>query len=185
MDALGSGGRWVLTLSRPLIHGGVGWGEWGTVPWPAGHVVWLEGQLRADTVSGSGLAEAIEMTSGCRGPGGAVLGPRAGLLLPGLLPVCLPWALSQNTFSRTALRMYEVTSVLSDSATPWTVARQAPWSMVFSRQEYWSGSPCPLLQGIFLTQGSNPGLFRLLHWQAGLHHWRRLGSPRNSLVRYN
>ena len=24
-----------------------------------------------------------------------------------------------------------------------------------------------LLQGIFLTQGSNPGLLRLLHWQAG------------------
>ena len=25
------------------------------------------------------------------------------------------------------------------SATPWTVARQAPLSMEFSRQEYWSG----------------------------------------------
>ena len=29
-------------------------------------------------------------------------------------------------------------------ATPWTVARQAPLSMGFSRQEYWSGLPCPL-----------------------------------------
>ena len=28
--------------------------------------------------------------------------------------------------------------------TPWTVARQAPLSMGFSRQEYWSGLPCPL-----------------------------------------
>ena len=27
--------------------------------------------------------------------------------------------------------------------TPWTVARQAPLSMGFPRQEYWSGSPCP------------------------------------------
>ena len=27
--------------------------------------------------------------------------------------------------------------------TPWTVARQAPLSMGFSRQEYWSGVPCP------------------------------------------
>ena len=25
----------------------------------------------------------------------------------------------------------------------WTVARQAPLSMRFSRQEYWSGLPCP------------------------------------------
>ena len=29
------------------------------------------------------------------------------------------------------------------SATPWTVARQAPLSMGFSRHEYWSGLPCP------------------------------------------
>ena len=28
-------------------------------------------------------------------------------------------------------------------ATLWTVARQAPLSMGFSRQEYWSGLPCP------------------------------------------
>ena len=27
--------------------------------------------------------------------------------------------------------------------TLWTVARQAPLSMGFSRQEYWSGLPCP------------------------------------------
>ena len=29
-------------------------------------------------------------------------------------------------------------------ATPWTTTRQAPLSMEFCRQEYWSGSPCPL-----------------------------------------
>ena len=29
------------------------------------------------------------------------------------------------------------------SATPWTVARQAPLSMGFSRPEYWSGMSCP------------------------------------------
>ena len=29
-------------------------------------------------------------------------------------------------------------------ATPWTVASQAPLSMGFSRQEYWSGLPFPL-----------------------------------------
>ena len=27
--------------------------------------------------------------------------------------------------------------------TPWTVAHQAPLSMGFSRQESWSGVPCP------------------------------------------
>ena len=43
-------------------------------------------------------------------------------------------------------------------ATLWTVACQAPLSMGFSRQKYWSGLPCPPLQGIFPTQGSNLGL---------------------------
>ena len=34
-------------------------------------------------------------------------------------------------------------SVMPDSANPWTVARQAPLSIGFSRQKYWSGLPCP------------------------------------------
>ena len=36
-----------------------------------------------------------------------------------------------------------VASAVSDSATLWTIAHQAPLSMRFSRQEYWSGLPCP------------------------------------------
>ena len=32
---------------------------------------------------------------------------------------------------------------MSDSVTPWTVAHQAPPSLGFSRQEYWSGLPFP------------------------------------------
>ena len=39
--------------------------------------------------------------------------------------------------------MIESRSVVSDSATPRTVAYQAPQSMEFSRQEYWSGLPFP------------------------------------------
>ena len=34
-------------------------------------------------------------------------------------------------------------SVMFNSATPWTVACQAPLSMRFSRQEDWGGLPCP------------------------------------------
>ena len=63
---------------------------------------------------------------------------------------------------------------MSDSfATPWTVARQVPLSMGFPRQEYWSGLLF-LLQGIFLTQGSNPSLF---HWQANSLPLSHQGSP--------
>ena len=32
--------------------------------------------------------------------------------------------------------------------TPWTVAHQAPLSMEFSRQEYWSGLPFPIPVGL-------------------------------------
>ena len=41
-------------------------------------------------------------------------------------------------------------------ATPWTVAHQAPLSMEFSRQEYWSGSPFPS-SGYLLNPGIEPG----------------------------
>ena len=59
-------------------------------------------------------------------------------------------------------------------ATTWTVACQAPLSMEFSRQEYWSGLHA-LLQGIFPTQGSNPGF---LHCRWILYHLSHQGSPR-------
>ena len=36
-----------------------------------------------------------------------------------------------------------VCSVVSDSVTLWTVAHQAPLSVEFSRQEYWSQLPFP------------------------------------------
>ena len=53
--------------------------------------------------------------------------------------------------------------------TPWTLACQAPLSMGFSRQEYWSGLPF-LLQGIFLTQGLNPGLLHCRQIPYCLNH---------------
>ena len=47
-------------------------------------------------------------------------------------------------------------SVVSNSATPWTVAHQAPLTMEFSRQEYWSGLPCPS-PGDLPDPGIKPG----------------------------
>ena len=41
-------------------------------------------------------------------------------------------------------------------ATPWTVAYQAPPSMEFSRQEYWSGLPFPS-PGDLPNPGIQPG----------------------------
>ena len=71
-------------------------------------------------------------------------------------------------------------SVVSTSLlSPLTVAFQAPLSMGFTRQEYWSGVGCYfLLHGIFPTQGSNPGLSH--HLQI-LYHLSHQGSPTNPL----
>ena len=55
---------------------------------------------------------------------------------------------------------------------PMDCSTQAPLSMYFSRQEYWSGCHF-LLQGIFLTQGSNLGL---LHCRQILYHLNHQGS---------
>jgi len=43
---------------------------------------------------------------------------------------------------------------------------QAPLSMGFCKQDYWSGLPRPP-SGVFPTQGSNPRLLCFLCWQAG------------------
>ena len=62
------------------------------------------------------------------------------------------------------------------SATPRTVAHQSPLSMEFFRQEYWSGlaSPTP---GDLPSQGSNPHLLCLLHWQVDSLSLSQLESP--------
>ena len=50
-------------------------------------------------------------------------------------------------------------------ATSGTVACQAPVSMEYSRQEYWTGLPFPS-PGDLLHPGIEPASFVLLHWQA-------------------
>ena len=63
---------------------------------------------------------------------------------------------------------------MSDSATPWIAAHQAPICMEFSRQEYWIGLPCPS-PGNLQTQESNPGL---LHRRRVLYRLNHQGSRR-------
>ena len=56
------------------------------------------------------------------------------------------------------------------SVTPWTVARQAPLSMGFSRQEHWRGLPFPPPgdlsdPGIKLSSVSRIGRWIPYHWE--------------------
>ena len=50
--------------------------------------------------------------------------------------------------------------------TLWTVAPQAPLSIGFSRQEYWSGLPCTPRQYL-PDPGVEPAFLYLLLWHAG------------------
>ena len=74
-------------------------------------------------------------------------------------------------------------SVVSNFSTLWFVTHQASLSMGFSRQEYWSGLPCPP-PGFFLTQGSNSRLLCLLHWQAGSLPLSTPGKPSQCILIY-
>ena len=56
--------------------------------------------------------------------------------------------------------------------TPWTVAHQAPLSMGFSRQEYWSGLPCPP-PGDLPDPGIKPASPTLQVDSSPLNDWKR------------
>ena len=71
-------------------------------------------------------------------------------------------------------------------ATLWTIAHQAPLSQGFSRQEYWSGLPCPPTRDL-----PNPGIKSASLMSPALagefffYHWHHLGSPNFKLCPHN
>ena len=58
-------------------------------------------------------------------------------------------------------------------ATPWTGAHQAPLSMGFSRQEYWSGVPLPSLHTHTLAWILNPSWFWFSDIILTKNHWEK------------
>ena len=69
-------------------------------------------------------------------------------------------------------------SIVSDSATPWTVACQAPLPMGFLGQEHWSGLPFPTPGGL-----SDPGIEPVSPAFAGRFFTTELtGKPRPGIV---
>ena len=66
-----------------------------------------------------------------------------GSPVPGILQVrTLEWAISFSNAWKWKVKVKSLSRVRL-LATPWTAAYQAPPSMGFSRQEYWSGVPLP------------------------------------------
>ena len=90
------------------------------------------------------VAAAAKSLQSCPSLCDPVDGSPQGSLVPGILQARTPewvaisfsnagkWKVKVKSFSRVRL-----------SETPWTAAYQAPPSMGFSRQEYWSGVPLP------------------------------------------
>ena len=71
----------------------------------------------------------------CSLPGSSVHGiSQARVLEWGAISISNTWKWKVKEKSLSRVRLF---------ATPWTVAHQAPPSMGFSRQEYWSGVPSP------------------------------------------
>ena len=66
-------------------------------------------------------------------------------------------------------------------STLWTVIHQAPLSLGFSRQGYWSGIPSPL-PGDLPNPGMNPSPLHLQHWQASSSALAPPGKPVNPLT---
>ena len=75
---------------------------------------------------------------------------------------CACWTNSTYVFKNVCVQLL---SHIWPFATPWTIACQAPLSMEFSREEYWSGLPFPS-PGALPDPGIEQHLLCLLHWQA-------------------
>ena len=80
-------------------------------------------------------------------------GSPTGFLIPGILQArTLEWvAISSSNAWKWKVKEKSLSHVWL-VATPWTAAYQAPPSMGFSRQEYWSGMPLPSLEP-YMTKG--------------------------------
>ena len=73
-------------------------------------------------------------------------------------------------YNSLCVHVKSLSSVLLWVVTPWIVACQAPLSMGFSRQEYWSRLPWPPPEDL-PNPGVKPHLMQLLPYRWILHHW--------------
>ena len=94
-----------------------------------------------------------------------------GSPVPGVLQVrTLEWvAISFPNAWKWKVKVKSLSHV-QPSATPWTAAHQAPPSMGFSRQEYWSGVPLPSLKYLWTAANSMSEFHRFL-WTDSVPLW--------------
>ena len=93
-------------------------------------------------------AAAAKSLQSCPTPWDPIDGSQPGSPIPGILQArTLEWcAISFSNAGKWKVKV-KLLSRVQLFATPWTAAYQAPLSMGFSRQEYWSGVPLPSPRG--------------------------------------
>ena len=99
--------------------------------------------MRHGQVSAAAAAKSLQSCPTLCDP---IDGSPPGSPVPGILQArTLEWVAISFSNARKWKMKVKSLSRVQLLATPWTAAYQAPPSMVFSRQEYWSGVPLPSL----------------------------------------
>ena len=121
----------------------------------------------------SAAAAAAKLLQTCPTLCDPIDGSPPGSPIPGILQArTLEWvAISFSNAWKWKVKVKSLSCVRL-LATPWTAAYQAPPSMGFSRQEYWSGVPLPSLNGSvrsvqidwIIDQWSREQALLLSHW---------------------
>ena len=103
-----------------------------------------QGQWHRTPCSEDTAAAAAKLLQSCLTLCDPIDGSPPGSAIPGILQArTLEWiAISFSNAWKWKVKVKSLSRVQL-SATPWTAAYQAPPSMGFSRQEYWSGLPLP------------------------------------------
>ena len=102
-------------------------------------VTGLKPQKTAYSSTAAAAAKSLQLCPTLCDP---IDGSPPGSPVPGILQArTLEWV--AISFSNAVKSESEVAQSCPTLATPWTAAYQAPSSMGFSRQEYWSGVPLP------------------------------------------
>ena len=123
------------------------------VCWPFIYLLWRNVYVNSFPIFKIGLyfvfvfAAAAKLLQSCLTLCDPIDGSPPGSAFPGILQArTLEWvAISLSNVWKWKVKVKSLSPVQL-SATPWTAAHQAPLSMGFSRQEYWSGVHCLLLR---------------------------------------
>ena len=120
--------------------------------------------LLCSSKNNAAAAAAAKSLQSCPTLRDPIDGSPPGSAVPGILPArTLEWvAISFSSAWKWKVKVKSLSRVQL-LATPWTAAYQAPPSMGFSRQEYWSGVP--------LSSPKRSLVFRILLFSSISLHW--------------